>query len=282
MNFYNAYLQGVNQTIGDHSRFARQFQSNQEAASNNNGVTSSPPPVNPLTNDPGQLFNFMMMLFQMMGAMQVPAQHPAPPIAPPYVPGLNTTGSPPYQNPAISSLESKLTLKSAIASAENENIVFSPADIEAVRTDLQTGKFTPADLGEALMYELDQAPDKYLGAVGQLIHHLTDSGDLNIASFMQNEYLLKLKPQRQEALMSIIQEGGLLLNDSQPNRRLIAFILDNLDKPGDAQSKPFIHQLLQNLHKNHASQPESPQGKVLNQLVILAGISVDEAGKLIF
>lgn len=282
MNFYNAYLQGVNQTIGDHSRFARQFQSNQEAAPNNNGVTSSPPPVNLLAQDPGLLLNFMMMLFQIMGAMQVPAQNTAPPTAQPYVPGLNTTGSPPYQNPAISSLESKLTLKSAIASAENENIVFSPADIEAVRTDLQTGKFTPADLGEALMYELDQAPDKNLGAVGQLIHHLTDSGDLNIASFMQNEYLLKLKPQRQEALMSIIQEGALLLNDSQPNRRLIAFILDNLDKPGDAQSKTFIHQLLQNLHNNHTSQPESPQGKVLNQLMILAGISVDQAGKLMF
>jgi hypothetical protein len=282
MNFYNTYLQGVNQTIGEHARFARQFQANQGAASNNDSVTSSPPPVNPLTQDPALLLNFLMTLFQIIGAMQVPAQTTAPPIAQPYVPGLNATGSPPAQNPAISSIESKLTLKSAMASPENENILLSSEDIEAVRTDLQAGKFTPADLGAALMYELDQAPDKNLGAVGQLIQHLTDSGDLNIASFLQNDYLLKLKPERQEALMSIVQEGGLLLNNSQPNRRLIGFILDNMDKPGDAQSKTFIHQLLQNLYDNHASQPESPQGKVLNQLMTLAGISVDEEDQLIF
>jgi hypothetical protein len=132
------------------------------------------------------------------------------------------------------------------------------------------------------MYELDQAPDKNLGAVAQLIQHFTGSGDINIASLLQNDYLLKLKPQRQEALMSIIEESGLLLNDNKPNRRLIGFIMDHLDKPGDSQSKTFIHQLLQNLHNQHVGDPESPKGKVLYQLMTLAGISLGEKSLLIF
>ncbi|WP_373531113.1 hypothetical protein [Vampirovibrio sp.] len=292
MNFYNSYLQGVNQTIGEHSRYARQFQAGQGKTGTQSGATTATPTPAPDQNpatDPTQLMNLLLTLFQMMGGTQDTATGTTGTTTgtttattpPPYVPGL-TNPPPPAQNPAVASIESKLSAKANATDPNSAAIILSPADVASLRADLQSGKFSAADLGEALMYKLDQAPDKNRVAIGQLIQAFTNAGELNISAFLQNDYLLKLSPARQETLMNSIQQGGLELENGKPNGRLIGFMLDNLSKPGDPQSKAFIQQLLQNLQITYAKHPQSSQGKLLAQLMTLGGISVGDDNALIF
>lgn len=290
MDFYSSYLTGINQIIGQNGRFARQFVANQEAGGNAPGGTTTGGTGN-VTIPPGadaQTATMILMLFQLMAQMlggvspsigsgNGPTNAPTP-----YVPGLpsGNVSQPITQNPAVVALEKRMVQK---AGDDPEGVMaFSEEDVQAIRAEMQAGAYTPTELGQALMYGLDQASMRNLQPITRLITDLTDSGELNITPFLQNDYLAKLGPERRDALLSAVELAGLRLDSGKANTRLIGFVLDNLAKPGEPQTKAFIQQFLQDFYNAHGKTPETPVGKILSQTLDLAGIVADDQGKLVF
>ncbi len=288
MDFYSSYLTGVNQIIGQNGRFARQFQANQKNGGNTATGNTSTGGANAGTGNglPGDLNPMLlMMLMQFLQMMTGGSAYPLN-TNQPYVSGLFNGGGyptqPNYNNPALTSLESRFSSKAVAEDPNASAIDFTDEDVEGVRADLKAGKYTTAELGQALKYELDQGTEKNLGAITKLITDLTDSGDLNVTPFLQNDYLQMLKPDRQDALLSAIQRSGLRMDDGKPNARLIGFTLDTLSKPGDPATKAILTKFLQNFYNAYGQQPDTPVGKILAQMLALGSITADESGQLVF
>lgn len=151
-----------------------------------------------------------------------------------------------------------------------------------VQDALAKGQFTREQLGQALKYELDKAPDSALPAVQNLIANLMDTGDLSVAPFLQNDYLDKLVPKRRDALLAAVESAGLRMDNGKPNARFIGFILDNLGRANQPQTQTFLRKFLQDFYNVHGSDPTTPVGKILAEVLDLAGVSADAQKKLVF
>lgn len=293
MDFYSSYLTGINQIIGQNGRFARQFAANQQAGSGNTtGNTATP--VTGMESTMGadsQTSTMLLMLFQLMARMMSMSEDGSSPglsgdIPNPlagYLPQLsNPTGNASTaQNPAALAIQEQVNAKMA-GNPDEKTPVFSAEDVTQVRVDLEAGKYTHTQLGEALMYGLDQTPAENLQPITRLITDLTDSGELNIVPFLQNDYLSRLDNDRQQALLQAVETAGIRMDSGKPNSRLIGFMLDALAKPGDSASKRFSQTFLQDFYQAHGQRPDTPVGKTLAQMLELAGVTANEEGTLVF
>lgn len=302
MDFYSSYLTGINQIIGQNGRFARQFIAGQEAGAGttSGGSTTSGTDTTPPTNTGAdtQTTTMLLMLFQLMAQMMgggniasanaTDLQNALSTYWPNFSSATSASTASANnlsQNPALIALQNQLTAQ-AEANPDAETLTFSAEEVDAVRADLTAGKYTNTDLGQALMYGLDQITADNLQPITRLITDLTDSGELNITPFLQNDYLSKLDTDRQQALLQAVKVSGLRMDNGKPNSRLIGFMLDILAKPGakpgDDQSKRFVQTFLQDFYDAYGQQPETPVGKILSQTLDLAGVTADENGKLLF
>ncbi len=151
-----------------------------------------------------------------------------------------------------------------------------------VQTALKNGQFTETDLGSSLKYLLDQAPDATAGKAAELVSNLMESGDLNINPFLSNEYLSRLSPDRRQTLLNAVESSGLRMASGKANSRFIGFMLENLAKPGDSQTKAFLQQFLRDFYTVHGQQPDTPVGKLLAEVLDLADVQADAQNQLIF
>lgn len=289
------FLTSANKTISDNMRFVKNFQADASSTSSSNTpkASSSAPAPNPME----LMMNYMnpmmmMMMFRMMDAIITKMEGGTPQAqAPtPYIPGVTTppAGATPTpatpsiaDNPAVSYLENIFS-KKAEADPTATTIQLTDADVASVQSAVASGALNPTQVGQALMYELDKTPDKNVAAVGQLIGSLADSGDLNLAPFLQNDYIGKLAGSRRDALMQSVTKAGLTLQDGTPNARFVGFTLDALAKDGDDQTKAFLQQFLQTSYDATAADTTKPEGAVLSNLMALSGTTVDAQKKLVF
>lgn len=291
MDFYSSYLTGINQIIGQNGRFARQFVANQEAGT---GTTSGNTTTNGTntgntTGADAQTSTMLLMLFQLMAQMMSggsTSTTSAGDLQNAFNGYLSNVSNPGgtgniLQNPAVVALQAQVNAKVA-ANPNAETLNFSAEDVDAVRADLKAGNYTNTDLGQALMYGLDQTPAENLQPITRLITDLTDSGELNITPFLQNDYLSKLTTDRRQALLSAVETSGLRMDSGKPNSRLIGFMLDTLAKPGNEQSKLFVQTFLQDFYDQYGQQPDTPVGKILAQTLDLASVTANPDGKLVF
>lgn len=151
-----------------------------------------------------------------------------------------------------------------------------------VKTALQNGTFTEAQLGSSLKYMLDQSPTDASDRVATLISDLMESGTLNITPFLSNDYLEMLSPERRQSLLYAVEGSGLRMANGQPNSRFIGYMLENLAKPGDTQTKAFLQQFLQDFYRVHGSNTTTPVGSTLAQILSLAGIQPNDQDELAF
>jgi hypothetical protein len=293
------FMQNVNKTIGDNMRFAQNYHPGQGGTASTGGASSADlmSVLNPM---------LMLMLFQLMSVMMSKMQGGAPssayglPQAPlPYIPGLSSSGStvPPStsapslspapassiaDNPAVSYLENMLVAETPNADPSTGSVQLSVDDITAVKAAVSSGTFSKAQVGQALMYELDKTPTQNLSAIGQLISSLADSGDLNVSSFLQDDYLSRLDSSGLDLLMNALTQAGLTQDDGTPNARLFSFMLDSLAKDSDGPSKAFVQQLMQAIFYQSGADPTTADGKVMEQLLSLSGTTVDAQNQLVY
>ncbi len=164
-------------------------------------------------------------------------------------------------------------------------VELSAADVDSVRQALTQGSMTRPQLGQALMFALDQFSDPHLPAINRLISDLMDSGEVNIAPFLQNDYLERLGSERREMLLMSVERAGLRMDSNRPNARFIGFMLENLarpDAPDTVYTKAFIKQFLQDFYDVHSVDLTTPVGKILSQVLDLGGITTDAEKKLVF
>jgi hypothetical protein len=154
--------------------------------------------------------------------------------------------------------------------------------VTSVKTALQQGKFTEAQLGQSLKYMLDKAPDSLAGQAGMLLMNLMESGDLNVSPFLTNDYLSQLSPDRRQLLLESVEMSGLRMANGKPNSRFIGFMLDQLNRSDNPTTQQFLHQFLQDFYDVHGSNPTTPVGDTLASILKLAGIQADQDGQLVF
>lgn len=159
-----------------------------------------------------------------------------------------------------------------------------PADIsEEVQKALAEGKFTEAELGQALKYMLDKAPREQMPAIRRLLTTLFDSGELSPVPFLQENYLEKLSDGRRNVLMRAIRNAGVRTEDGQANSKLLGFILQSLERGNNPEQQAFLKELLQQWQDRFSQRPDNAPGRqVFESLLQLANITVGEDGKLVF
>lgn len=148
----------------------------------------------------------------------------------------------------------------------------TPTLVQNVRTALADGRFTRQELGQSLKFLLDRAPAEALPQLSGLIGGLMKSGDLNVPSFLNPNYLNQLSLERKEALLNAVKDAGLTLSDGKPNGRFAAFVLDNLSRAENSPTAEFLHKFLQNAWLQHGADTTGAEGKALHSLLNLAGI----------
>jgi len=154
--------------------------------------------------------------------------------------------------------------------------------VAQIKADLINSVYTEAQLGSCLKYLLDQAPTSSVEKIAGLISDLMENGTLNIAPFLYNDYLERMQPERRVILLHAVENSGLRLGSGKPNSRFIGFILENLSKPGNAQTKAFIRQFLKDFYRVHGQNQDTPVGLLLAQILSLGGIEIDDKGQLVF
>ena len=170
----------------------------------------------------------------------------------------------------------------AVANPDQKTVDFDEADITAIRGDLQDGLYSPVALGQALKTALAESSEANLPAISRVITDFSDSGELNAAPFLQNDYLQRLSPERKEILLQAVETSGLRMDNGRPNSRMIGFMLETLAKPGESDTKAFCQRFLQDFYDVHGATPDTPVGQILAQTLSLAGVNADEAGVLQF
>jgi hypothetical protein len=300
------FLNSINKTIGDNMRFIRDYQANPQkyassGTSSGTGIGTTASTSGSSASDPMQVLNpmLMLMMFQMMTRMMEQMGISLPQqdltafqnLAGQILPGLNTASGDSSsgsisQNPAVSYLEGRFQ---ALAE-ENPGVVAIPWSAEetaSLQNEVIQNRLSMTQVGQALMYELDQTDTRNLPAVGQLITGLMQSGDLNIAPFLQNDYLAQLQPERGDTLYQSVESAGLRLANGAPNSRFISFLLENLspynpNRATQPQTQAFVQQFVQDLYNACGQNATTPNSSILAQVLNLAGITVDEQGQLIF
>jgi hypothetical protein len=165
----------------------------------------------------------------------------------------------------------------------NENNRLSRSNLASqLQAELQKGSFTETQLGSSLKYLLAEGPDASVDQIATLTSDLMESGDLNITSFLANDYLEKLTPERQQALLKAVEDSGFHKGNGKPNTRFIGFMLEALSKPGEPQTKAFLQQFLKDFYQRYKTDSTTPAGKLLSEILDLADIQEDANGQLIF
>lgn len=141
-----------------------------------------------------------------------------------------------------------------------------------VQQALANGQFTPTQLGQSLKYLLDNAPSSELSTISGVTSNLMKSGALNIIPFLHSNYLDRLTPDRQEALLGAVDNAGLSLSNGSPNSRFAGYLLENLSKPGTSSTQNFLQQFLQNEWLNNGQNTGTPEGQALSNVMNLAGL----------
>jgi hypothetical protein len=274
----NNFLNFINRSIGENARFVRDYRANPEKYAR----PSVAAPPDPMAQMMAAFSPMMLLMMSQMLTTQGGWGAPLP--IGYYTPLLNNPGepnqAPASRNPAIGYLESLFRSKS-VAQPEAD-FVLTSEDVAKVRDDLAQGAFQPAELGQALKYELDQAPEEHLPGISRLLTDLMDSGTLNIGPFLQNDYLDRLSEDRRELLLQTIELAGLRMDSGKPNTRFIGFMLEELNRPDHLQTQALLRRFLQDFYDTHGSTPETPVGKILTSVLQLADISADEQGQLQF
>jgi hypothetical protein len=278
MSSSDYFLNSVNQTIGENMRFARQFQANQQAASSDSSTTTTTDTTS--TDSLSSMLNplMLMLLMQMMGQLSGNTQAATGlPYAAslPLSPDSYLNNGVPLQNPAYQFINNLLT-NTGNADAEDTD------PTTAVRTALQQGQFTEAQLGQSLKYMLDKAPDEIAGQASGLLSDLMETGDLNVGPFLSNDYLERLSTDRRQTLLESVESSGLRMANGQPNSRFIGFMLEQLGRPGDSTTKQFLQQFLQDFYDAYGSEPDTPVGSTLATVLNLANIQPDADNQLVF
>jgi hypothetical protein len=274
----NNFLNFINRSIGENARFVRDYRANPEKYARPREAV----PPDPMAQMMAAFSPMMLLMMSQMLTNQGGWGAPLPTGY--YTPLLNTpadlTSVPAARNPAIGYLESLFRGKS---SAQPEaDITLTSEDVAKVRDELAQGLFQPADLGQALKYELDQAPEEHLPGISRLMTDLMDAGELNIGPFLQNDYLDRLSEERRELLLQTIELAGLRMDSGKPNARFIGFMLEELNRPDHPQTQALLRRFLQDFYDTHGSAPDTPVGKILSSVLQLADISADEQGQLQF
>lgn len=163
------------------------------------------------------------------------------------------------------------------SSSSNENSL-----APKIREALQKGQFTEAQLGQSLKFMLDKTSAGLVNRAASLISELMETGELNIAPFLTNDYLERLSPERREALLHAVEGSGLRMANGKPNSRFIGFMLDQLGRPGNSTTKAFLQQFLRDFYAVHGNDPSTPVGQTLADILRLAGITADDDQQLIF
>lgn|GEM_PF-3530645 len=146
------------------------------------------------------------------------------------------------------------------------------SDTQSVQDALTNGQFTPTQLGQSLKYMWDTASGSSLDSLSSLTSSLMKSGSLNIIPFLNANYLDRLTPERQQALLSSVENAGLTLSDGTPNTRFAGYLLQNLAQPGISSTKDFLWQFLQDDWMANGGNTSSGEGQVLSNILSLAGI----------
>ena len=146
------------------------------------------------------------------------------------------------------------------------------SDSQVVLNALTNGQFTGTQLGQSLKYMWDTSSESSLDNLSGLTANLMKSGALNIIPFLDASYLDRLTPERQQSLLSAVENAGLTMSDGTPNSRFAGYLLQNLAQPGISSTKSFLWQFLQDDWLANGSDTSSGEGKVLSQVLGLAGI----------
>ncbi len=290
----NQFMNMVNQRVSENARFARSLKQDIQANPQKYAGGSQQSSANAMQQMMGMLSPMLMlMLFQMMLGQSGQGKNPPGSLPDYYLPFLNglngnnngrSSATPPAPAPSNAATTYLDTLFKSKADNQTAglNLVLSAEDVQAVREELAIGNLKSGDLGQALKYKLDNAPDSQADAIGRLITDLNDSGHLHIEPFLKNEYLAKLSPERREVLLGAVELAGLRLDNGKPNARFIGFLLQNLGKDNQPQTQAFLREFLQDFYDAHGKTPNTPVGKILSQTLSLAGVTADDKGKLIF
>ncbi|HEY9687489.1 MAG TPA: hypothetical protein V6C52_10975 [Coleofasciculaceae cyanobacterium] len=274
----NNFLNFINRSIGDNARFVRDYRANPEKYARPREAT----PPDPMAQMMAAFSPMMLMMMSQMLTNQGGWSSALPTGY--YTPLLNTPGdsnsASASRNPAIGYLESLFRGKAA--AQPEADIALTSEDVAKVKDDLAQGRLQPVDLGQALKYELDQAPVEHLPGISRLMTDLMDTGALNIGPFLQNDYLARLSPERRETLLESIELAGLRMDSGKPNTRFIGFLLEHLNQSNQPSTQALLRRFLQDFYDTHGSAPDTPVGKILASVLQLAGLSADEQGQLQF
>jgi hypothetical protein len=305
----NAFLNSVNKTIGENMRFVKNYDPSAADLTSGSGTGTGTSTGGTGTTSAGAtaagamdtMTSFLtpMMMIMMLSLISSvinkidgTSGQSAMPL--PYIPGVTgtptgtggTTGTGGVtdgtgtdsvaNNPVIAAFDDLFNQK-AIANPDATAITLDDSDIAGIKTAIDNGTITSAQVGQALKYELDTTPEKNLPAIVKGISELTDSGYLNTAPFLDNSYLSNLSPARTDALMQAVQTGGLIMADGAPNNKFISFMLDSLNQDDNTNTRAFLQDYLQSESTANAGDTTSARAQALNQILQLSGTTMDPA-----
>ncbi len=157
-------------------------------------------------------------------------------------------------------------------------------NVTALKDAVDAGQVTPTQLGQAMMYELDTTDPANLSAVSDLMSGMVNSGDLNLAPFLQSGYLDGLSDAQKAALGTTLTNTGLTLDDGSTNNRFAVSLLDGLSKTADDSTKDFVESFLQSQYTalKAGTSTNTASAAILDNILALSSTTVDSTGKLVF